>query len=314
MSAISKVVPPRSPHPRPSSVSVILVMRNGMPHIIEQLEALIAQEIDVPWELVVAVNGSSDATLAEVARFEGRFPRLVVVDASARPSPQYARRCGVEAATGEFVAFCDHDDVVAPGWLQALTDASVDFDALGGALDLASLNDRRLVDAWCLQGSTTGLVKAFNGVTYPMGANWAIWRNVYAEIDEPDRDLPNRVGGEDVLTGCRLRRASRSLGFAPRARVAHRLSDSTAETFRQLRSYGLSLSMIAARYPDISGTEPPLSHTAFHCLVLTARLVKARLEGKKIHWSRCSLAIELGHFEGGLRMRFGCWGTSWRRP
>jgi len=302
------VISPGTPHPRPSSVSVVLAVRNGMPHIIEQLEALAVQELDVPWELVVADNGSSDTTLAEVAHFEDRVPRLVVVDASARPGQQYARRCGVAAATGEFIAFCDHDDVVAPGWLRALTDASVDFDALGGALESASLNDPRLIDARGVPELNTGLMKIFNDVPYPVGANWAIWRNVYVEIDEPDRDLPPGAVGEDALTGLRLRRAERSLGFAPKARVAYRLRVSAGETFRQLRGYSLGVQVIAARYPDLSGAEPPLAHTAFRCMVLAARVAKARFEHNDLHWSRYSLAWELGRLEGRLRVRFGCWG------
>jgi len=307
--AAKRAIPSGSLHPRPSSVSVVLAVRNGMPHIIEQLEALATQELNVPWELVVADNGSSDTTLAEVAHFEGRFPRLVVVDASARSGQQYARRSGVAAATGEFIAFCDHDDVVAPGWLQALVDASVDFDALGGALEVASLNDTGVVDVRSdLQHLIIEVPKFLTKLPYPMGANWAIWRNIYFEIDEPDQDLPIGVGGEDVLTGCRLRRAKRSLGFAPKARVAYRLRDSAAETFRQLRSYGLCVPVIDARYPDLSGAEPSLTSTAFRCMVLAARVAKARLEGNELHWSRYSLAWELGRLEGSLRVRFGYWG------
>jgi len=309
MPGISKMISLGTLHPLPSSVSVVLAVRNGMPHIIEQLEALAVQELDVPWELVVADNGSSDTTLAEVAHFEDRVPRLVVVDASARPGQQYARRCGVAAATGEFIAFCDHDDVVAPGWLQALADASVDFDALGGALELVSLNDPKLIDARPgVHVFETGLMKVFN-VPYPVGANWAIWRSIYLEIDEPDRDLPPGVVCEDELTGCRLHRAERSLGFAPKARVAYRLRVSAGETFRQLRSYGLGVQVIAARYPDLSGAEPPLAHTAFRCMVLAARVAKARFEHDDLHWSRYSLAWELGRLEGRLRVRFGCWGS-----
>jgi glycosyltransferase involved in cell wall biosynthesis len=300
--------PSGSLHPRPSSVSVVLAVRNGMPHIIEQLEALATQELDVPWELVVADNGSSDTTLAEVAHFEGRFPRLVVVDASARSGQQYARRSGVAAATGEFIAFCDHDDVVAPGWLQALVDASVDFDALGGALEVASLNDPRMIAIRGLLGFKISLMTIFTHVPYPVGANWAIWRNIYFEIDEPDQDLPAGVVCEDMVTACRLRRAKRSLGFAPKARVAYRLRDSAAETFRQLRSYGLCVPVIDARYPDLSGAEPSLTSTAFRCMVLAARVAKARLEGNELHWSRGGLGWELGRLEGSLRVRFGYWG------
>lgn len=288
---------------------MVLAVRNGMPEITQQLEALTDQELDVPWELVIADNGSSDTTLAEVARFEGRVPRLVVVDASARPGQQFARRCGVAAATGELVAFCDADDVVASGWLQALVDASRDFDAVGGAVELTTLNDDRLIATRPgRHESEARLPDCSPGTPYPVGANWAIWRSVYTEIDEPDRDLPPGVAAEDVETGCRLRRAGRSLGFAPRARVAYRLRATPTETYPQLRGYGRGAAVIAARYPDLIGVRPSLVRTLWLCVVLAVRVAKARLEGDDLHWSRFQLALELGRLEGSLRVRLWHWG------
>jgi hypothetical protein len=64
-----------------------------------------------------------------------------VIDASARAGPAAARNAGVDAAQGQFVAFCDADDVVRPGWLSAYVTALADADVVAGYFDLHSLND-----------------------------------------------------------------------------------------------------------------------------------------------------------------------------
>ena len=95
----------------------MLACRNAEAHLGGQLEALAAQECDLPWELVVSDNGSTDRSLAIVREYRDRLPRLVVVDSSARRGPAAARNDGVRAAGGSLIVFCDTDDVVGPGWL-----------------------------------------------------------------------------------------------------------------------------------------------------------------------------------------------------
>src|SRR5215213_2921854 len=122
-------------------VSVVLPVRNERRHLGDQLSALAEQTYDGPWELVVVDNGSTDGS-GDVARsFAPRVPALRVVSAPRR-GLNHARNAGVRAARGEVLAFCDADDVAAPGWLAALVEAlDGEVDIAGGALERFALND-----------------------------------------------------------------------------------------------------------------------------------------------------------------------------
>ena len=99
-------------------ISVVIPVRDGAATIGDQLEALGQQTYQGEWEIVIADNGSTDGT-AELAERSWSHPRaaLRVVDASSRPGSSFARNRGAIEAAGDFLAFCDADDIVAPGWL-----------------------------------------------------------------------------------------------------------------------------------------------------------------------------------------------------
>jgi glycosyltransferase involved in cell wall biosynthesis len=122
------------------SVSVIIPVRNGEHVLGPQLEALAAQQVPVAFEVVIADNGSTDGTAALAESFRDRIPLLRVVDASIRPGINVARNAGARAALGELLLFCDADDLVQPGWIAAMWQASRTSPALGGALDEQLLN------------------------------------------------------------------------------------------------------------------------------------------------------------------------------
>src|SRR5664279_4470403 len=79
-----------SANPRPK-LSVIIACLNGAATLGTQLEALAGQPCPVPWELLLADNGSTDASVAIAESFRPRIPTLRIIDASSHRGAGPAR-------------------------------------------------------------------------------------------------------------------------------------------------------------------------------------------------------------------------------
>jgi len=229
----------------PVLVSVVMPARDSAATIDEQLGALAAQDYDGPWEVVVADNGSRDATVAVARAWTGRLPGLQVVDASARPGASFARNAGVAAATGDFLAFCDADDIVTPGWLSALVAAARDHDMVGGALDLATLNDddSRAWTGWECPDDRLAPCQGFLLTVY--GGTCGIWRSALEQVDGWDVDYRNH---NDRELSWRVQSASLRLGFAPGAVVHYRMRSSLRVLLRKSYDDGQAAARLYAAY------------------------------------------------------------------
>ncbi len=210
------------PGPRraPELVSVIVPARDAIATIAEQLAALAEQDYRESWEVVVADNGSRDGTPDLVRTWSGRLPGLRIVDAARHRGASYARNVGTAAAGGEFLAFCDADDVVTPGWLTALVRAAPSSDMVVGPLDLDALNDAD-VRAWMgWKPPTDGLPVELGFLPGAFGGSCGIWRDALEQVGGWNVEYPRL---NDVELAWRLQLASFRLGFAPAAVVHCRL-------------------------------------------------------------------------------------------
>src|SRR4051795_6655976 len=124
----------------PRLISVVIPVLDGEAHVGDQLAALAGQTYRGDWELVVADNGCSDRTIEIVQGWGPRLPSLTIADATTRRGLNHARNAGASAARGDFLVFCDADDVAGPGWLEAMARAASDADIVGGRLEGGALN------------------------------------------------------------------------------------------------------------------------------------------------------------------------------
>ena len=96
------------------------------------LRSLRAQDLTEPHELIVADDGSSDATAAVAERAGAR-----VVRPRKGGGPNTARNAGIEAAASDLVALVDDDVEAPPGWLRAMVEGAArhpEADAFGGPI------------------------------------------------------------------------------------------------------------------------------------------------------------------------------------
>lgn len=94
-------------------VSVITPAHNSARYLAATIASVRAQTV-TDWEMVIAENGSSDATGEILARASGEDPRIRVVRLPDAVGPGRARNAALEVASGRHVAFLDSDDLWLP--------------------------------------------------------------------------------------------------------------------------------------------------------------------------------------------------------
>jgi len=90
-------------------ISVIIPVRDGERYLGAAIESVLGQTC-APFEVIVVDNASTDGSRAVC----GRFGRRVKMIDEPIPGPARARNTGIAAATGDFIAFLDADDLWQP--------------------------------------------------------------------------------------------------------------------------------------------------------------------------------------------------------
>lgn len=98
-------------------VSVIVPTFNRAALLPRALDSVAAQTF-TDWEILLVDDGSTDATPWVAERYRARLGQRLRFIAGAHHGPCRARNRGIEAASGEFVAFLDSDDEFAPEKLE----------------------------------------------------------------------------------------------------------------------------------------------------------------------------------------------------
>ena len=106
------------------SISVIIPVFNAEHYLCDCFEALQAQTF-TDFELILINDGSQDHSLDVCKAFQAQQPGMVKVLDGQNSGISSARNRGLDAASGEWIAFCDADDVPESNWLKTLYDNAV---------------------------------------------------------------------------------------------------------------------------------------------------------------------------------------------
>ncbi|MCM1337981.1 MAG: glycosyltransferase [Candidatus Amulumruptor caecigallinarius] len=101
------------------TVSVIMPAYNSQRYLTQSIESVLRGQESVPLELIIVNDGSADATAAIAGAYAATDPRVRVIT-QPNAGLSAARNAGLDAATGEYVAFIDSDDLMLPGALAHL--------------------------------------------------------------------------------------------------------------------------------------------------------------------------------------------------
>jgi glycosyltransferase involved in cell wall biosynthesis len=282
------------------AVSVILPVLDPGPLLAEQLSALVAQDWDLPWEVLIADNGCTDGSLDVVEEMRHRLP-VRVIDARARRGPAYARNQGAAEARGEWLAFCDGDDVASPGWLAALWSARDQGDLVCGACDVTTLNDPAVLKA---RGGPDYGRSMPQGpcefLPYATSGNMLVRRALFMELGGWDEQLSYC---EDVEFSWRAQLRGQSLVFAPEAVMQYRYRPSTRALFHQVRRYKAAEVGLFVLYRSVGARRPRVSEALGRYWWLLSRGPYVVLGTARASlW--CSVAgAVVGRIEGSWRHR-----------
>jgi glycosyltransferase involved in cell wall biosynthesis len=108
-------------------VSVIVPVHNAGTYLAPLLDSL-AQQRQPALEFLLVDDGSSDGSSQRLDEFARREPRARVVRHDTPRGAASARNSGIDAARGQWLAFADADDWVAPGMYESLLARAVEAD------------------------------------------------------------------------------------------------------------------------------------------------------------------------------------------
>jgi len=249
----------------------------------------------VPYEIVIADNGSTDESPALLAEWRAAGPGRVVVRVPEQGKSR-ALNAAIAASRGQLLAFLDDDVEVDPAWLAEVWDYFTRHDcvaAQGSVLwppeatsdpELYALLDRyRTIVHLDLDPDAPR--------TKLTGANMAVRRHTLAVVGVFNEKLgPGAAGlSEDNELADRIRAHEGRIGYMAKARVTHEIDRSrlTEEYFREYhRRQGRS--RFAYKHNGIATSIlPNLAKAAFNYVVYSVTgnvRKKYRAKGRYYHY------------------------------
>jgi glucosyl-dolichyl phosphate glucuronosyltransferase len=249
-------------------LSVIVATRNRHALLARTLEALTGQRAPRDgFEIVVADNGSTDATPDVVRAIAERSPCRVQYVEAAEPGKSHAVNAALRHARGELLAFTDDDVRPDPSWLEwigrAFQDPDVDFVVGRIRPDWAvappSWMSPALFGVLAIPDggpSALPIAAGLNEHIMPIGANMAVRAAVVRRLGGLRVELGKLEGtlrtGEDHEFFLRLLQHGSRGVYEPRALVHHRVPGERLHRgyFRRwLYQNGRDVALVERMYP-----------------------------------------------------------------
>jgi glycosyltransferase involved in cell wall biosynthesis len=173
-------------------VSVIVCTHNRAHRLEQTLNSLqqMTVPVDVPWELVIVDNNSSDNTQEIIDAFASKSSLNVKYVFERHQGVSRTRNTGLHASSGNIIAFTDDDCIVDRHWIETISkefQSDESIAGIGGRVLLYNKMDRpvsiRVQERREELSSIYRLLKLF------IGCNMAFVRPVFDEVGIFDTDF-----------------------------------------------------------------------------------------------------------------------------
>jgi glycosyltransferase involved in cell wall biosynthesis len=221
-------------------VSVIISSRNRQESLARTLVSLssVSSSWDIPWELIVVDNSSTDDTQTMLQERTPDFPTQVTILQESRPGLSRARNRGIAHAQGRILAFTDDDMLFTQAWLPGLF-AIFDNDPQTGIVaGRTELHDPTKPSLSVRTGTTGQLYSHPSDPFFLSGNNMAILSDLARTLRCFDQRLGagTLVGSaEDADIAYRALKAGMRGRFAPEALAYHDHQHLTSDEVRRTR-------------------------------------------------------------------------------
>lgn len=283
-------------------ISVVIPCYNAADTIGVQLEALTNQHWPYNWEVIIADNRSTDATMRVVESYKDRLPNLKTVQAYGKQGVSYALNVAVRAVDGMAILFCDADDMVGENWLMEMGNALLEHDFVACRFEVQKLNPKKLSGGAPGNPQGRGLQKIWYPPYLPhaggssLGIKTAIHRKV-GGFDESLRYL------QDTDYCFRVQLAGTPLHFVPTTVIHVRHRASLIGLFRQSLNYAEYNVVIFKRYRKTAPEKPHLWRNYlkdWKNLVKSLKYISDRHRREYLAWN---LGRQIGRFKGICRQK-----------
>jgi cellulose synthase/poly-beta-1,6-N-acetylglucosamine synthase-like glycosyltransferase len=237
----------------PPRVSVVICAYNAERTMDACLASL--RHLNYPdYEVIVVNDGSTDRTPAITAEHEAAYdadpdgPRMIVIDQRNR-GLSIARNVGMEAATGEIIAYTDSDCVPDPDWLYFLVYKFLrsGFVAVGGPNFPPAEPSMVPAAVAVAPGGPTHVLLDDEVAEHIPGCNMAFTKKVMQEANGFEPIFA--AAGDDVDFCWRLQNKGYVVGFSPAATVWHYRRNTVKAYLRQQMGYGKAEALLYFKHP-----------------------------------------------------------------
>ena len=178
-------------------VSVIVPVFQAEQYLQRCIDALVSQTYQNT-ELIFVDDGSTDESQQILIREREKTDNIVIINQN-NSGPSAARNKGLQSAHGEWIMFCDSDDIVEPQWIQTLLDVAIKNPLSWVMCRYTEVGKKG--DGTAPAESVTRLCKDNYFDVYNQGLSAYVWNKIYCKelIDANDIQFDEKLSiGEDV--------------------------------------------------------------------------------------------------------------------